>query len=373
MTQKNISRQFAMVADGLHRGAGILKNKNIPDGSGNITMASSLGFLYRNKEKMLTSKKTSMLLSVLNAEKGLDSVKRRLNSYGLFGKQSQNNPEKKFTYQDVETIFVYGANISKYQAGKLDDIIAALERSLGDTEATAQNHKKSPKYKEALDKAETMSILVVGHYDESFFSQNEDDDSIASLSLGYVEFGTGRIPIVSSFEHPTGKDALVEAEWFGKKAKDYILDTEGSISLVTTRSYLKDFKGSEFSNLRSFPTKDDPKKSFWSVIVADFTPEELPAEFAVSFSEETRKEMMDATKVRIQYVPTERDTRIIEDVLASDKKGDAVVCFSGFIEDDIEDYKRIDIYKSEPDEEGQVKKYVTIKVRRGTFFTIKNI
>ena len=50
---KSISRQFAMVAEGNHRGAGDLKNKNVPDGTGNITLSSSVAFLYRNKEKML--------------------------------------------------------------------------------------------------------------------------------------------------------------------------------------------------------------------------------------------------------------------------------------------------------------------------------
>ena len=69
---KSISRQFAMVSEGNHRGAGDLKNKNVPDGTGNITLSSSVAFLYRNKEKMLKDKKKSMLLSVLNGDKGLN-------------------------------------------------------------------------------------------------------------------------------------------------------------------------------------------------------------------------------------------------------------------------------------------------------------
>ena len=369
---KSISRQFAMVAEGNHRGAGDLKNKNVPDGTGNITLSSSVAFLYRNKEKMLKDKKKSMLLSVLNGDKGLnDGVKNRLNSYGLFGKQSQHNPAKKFAYPDVETIFVYGSNITGYENNKLDDFIASIERSLGDTSATGKTHKTSPKYKEALEKAETMSVMVVGHYDEGFFSENEDDETIASLSLGYVKFGTGRQPIFSSFERPAGKDGLVESEWFGKKSKDYVFDSEGSVSLVTTRGFLNNFNGSGYENLRNHKNEDDGS-SFWAVVVADYKPEDLSESVMASFSQETLNALKDVDKIRISYVMGERDTALIDSILTVKENGDAVLGFTGLIEDDIEDSKRIDFYTTQPDEEGNVRKYATLKARRGTFYTIKN-
>ena len=90
-----ISRNFSIVPSGHHKGAGQAKDKNVPDDSGIITFTSSLGFLYRNKEaRAKTNKAGSYLLGVLNCEKGLDSVKKRLNFYGWFGKASQNNPDK---------------------------------------------------------------------------------------------------------------------------------------------------------------------------------------------------------------------------------------------------------------------------------------
>ena len=161
-----ISRNFSIVPSGHHKGAGQAKDKNVPDDSGIITFTSSLGFLYRNKEaRAKTNKSGSYLLGVLNCEKGLDSVKKRLNFYGWFGKAAQNNPDKKFTDFDVTSIFIFGGKVTKYESAKLDKYITMLERHLGDENATVKNHRQSPKYKEALKEAENSQIIVTAKFD----------------------------------------------------------------------------------------------------------------------------------------------------------------------------------------------------------------
>lgn len=104
-------------------------------------------------------------------------------------------------------------------------------------------------------------------------SKNEDYETIASLSLGYVKFPTGRQPIFSSFERPAGNNGS-KSEWFGKKSKDYVFDSEGSVSLWTTRRLLNNFNGSGYENLRNHKNEDDGS-GFWAVVVADYKPEDL--------------------------------------------------------------------------------------------------
>lgn len=80
-----------------------------------------------------------------------------------------------------------------------------------------------------------------------------------------------------------------------------------------------------------------------------------------SFSQETLNALKDVDKIRISYVMGERDTALIDSILTVKENGDAVLGFTGLIEDDIEDSKRIDFYTTQPDEEGNVRKYATLK------------
>lgn len=379
MTKQSISYNYAMVASALHRGAGVHKNKNVPDGSGNMTFSSSLAFLYEKKEKMLAAKKKSMLLGVLNGMEGdlqTDPLKKRLNSYGFFGKKIQNNP-KKFEHDELKTIYLWGQNMSGFETKKIDESIIAIIHHLGDKEADFKNFRKSAKFSEAMEIAKTSYMLVVAAYDESFLTIGEDDGddeapndpTAATLSMAYVKFGTGRKPIISSFERPTGEEGLVEATWFDKTAKDYVLDTNGTVSLTTTRGYLYDFNGDgSYKNTKNIPKKDDSGQSFWTVKLASMKPEDLPVEVAASFSEEILEDMKDAEYISFDYVYSDHDTKILEDVLAVDAKGDAVIVFTGEIDGDIDNGIR---YVSSKTDDG--KKYISLRIRRGTFYTQKLI
>lgn len=369
MAENSVSYNFALVPDGHHRGAGEMANKTVPDGSGNITFTTSLAFLYDKAEKMKKAKKKSMLLGVLNANAGFDGVKKRLNSYGLFGKKTQNN-SKKFDADEMRHIFLWGQNINGYESSKIYNAMAAVERFLGDEKATFRNIKTSPKYQEALKFAETANLLVVAHYDESFFNEDEENPENYTLSLGYVKFST-KMPIISSFEHPT-KDGLKEIEWNGEKASDYKMDNEGSISLITTRSYLKNYNGSEYQNLKNLTNKSDETQKFWLANLTSYTKEEFPAELAASFSDETLEELKTSDRIVFSYIFGKYDTKTIDEILKADDQN-AKIVFTGLIEDDASNDKRISFYETEPDDQGKTSKIATIRLRQGTFFTQKLI
>lgn len=366
------SYNFALNPDGHHRGAGDKKDKNVADGSGNITFSSSLFFLYDKAEAMLKDKKKSMLLGILHMEKGYDGVKKRLNSYGLFGKKIQNNA-KKFDMDEVENIFLWGQNITSFQVNKIFGAIAAIERYLGDDNANFKNFRKSEKFEDALEMAKTMYMLVIAHYDDSYLNEDENDETRATLSLGYVKFSTGRVPEIAAFEHSTGKDSINEVEWNGQKASDYMLDDEGSISFVTTRSYLKDYKGSDNQNLKLLSNRENPDQTFWTANLFSFTPEEIPASFAASFSEEIREEMKKSTRIVFNYVFGQFDERNINSILNYETDGDAKVVFSGNISQDISNPKRVNIYKGVNDETQEEYQIFTFRLRQGTFYTQKLI
>lgn len=354
----SISHNFSLVADGHHRGAGVNKNKNIADGSGNLTFSSSLYFLFDKKEKMQAAGKSSMLLGVLNSRPGLDPLKKRLNSYGLFGKKIQNDPSK-FDLDEVTTIFLWGQNITEFQARKIDDSIIALEKYLGDASANSNNFKQSPKFQEALNMAKTSNVLVVAHYDESFFNVNDDDPTSASLSMGYVSFGTGRLPIISSFD----KDELTEVTINGKEYKEFALNPQGSISFVTTRSYLKAYPGGK-QNLKLIKTDKD---SFWSANLLTLKKDQLTPEFLSHFSQETIELMQSADFINFNYVFGQFDQRNIDNIVNLTPETDATMVFTGLIEDDIEDSKRVNVYEKQ--DGNKTTKSVTFRLRQGTFFT----
>lgn len=367
-----ISHNFGFVSNGHHRGSGLQRNKTIPDGSGNMTFSTSLEFLYKQKRELEKRQKTnpknkSMLLGVLNTEPGMDTLKKRFNAFGLFGKKAQNDPSK-IDGTDFEQVFLWGQNITKVQLTNIDKSMAALCRYVGDDSATQWNYERSKYLDEALKLANTTFMIVVAAYDESYFNINEDDPTKASLSMGYVKIGTGRKPIISSFERPM-KDGLIRAEWFGNSFMDYLLDTDGSISLMTTRSYLANYEGSKEANLKWIETSNSDDGGFWSVQLAGFKPEDIPAEVIASFPEEVIEELKDAYQVQFSYVMGRNDDKTLSDVLnlAGKKEGsrDAIMVFTGRIDTD---KMRINEYKPE---KGDVRKYVSFDLKQGTFYNQK--
>lgn len=363
-----ISRNFSIVPSGHHKGAGQAKDKNVPDDSGIITFTSSLGFLYRNKEaRAKTNKSGSYLLGVLNCEKGLDSVKKRLNFYGWFGKAAQNNPDKKFTDFDVTSIFLFGGKVTKYESAKLDKYITMLERHLGDENATVKNHRQSPKYKEALKEAENSQIIVTAKFDNQYFSVDDNDETRASISLGYVTFNTGKKPIVTNLE-PSDSDKLVDllirdVEKKGDPAE------KASVAFSVTRTFLKNFGGSDKDNLRMFTSSKD-NAQFWSATMGSFDVSELPTDFFLNFSQEMIEEILEQDRVR--FTMTFKSGQDIDKILNVDKVGDAILVVNGQINCEFdEDNKRIQFYESEPNEDGEVYKTVTFQINQGTLYTQK--
>lgn len=242
--------------------------------------------------------------------------------------------------------------------------MAALCKAHGDEKATIKNYRESECFAQALETAKNMQFLVVGRYDDGFVGVDDNDDTQAFINLGYVKFSSGKFPSVSAFDRPT-KDGLVEIEWNGEKAMDYPLNTEGSISLSTSRSYLKNFKDDGthgWTNLKMLTVKDTGA-SFWTANVGSYAVDALPAEFFASFSEETREVLKKATKISFEYGFKDTDASLIDDILNVGKSvPDATLAFTGMIEDDMEN-GRWRIYE---DERGV---FVTIRVIRGTFFT----
>lgn len=369
-----ISHNFGFVPNGHHRGSGKQRNKTVPDGSGNMTFSTSLEFLYNQKvaleERQKNNKENkSMLLGVLNSESGLDTLKKRFNAFGIFGKKAQNDPSK-IDETEFEQVFLWGQNMTKVQLRNIDKSMSALCRHLGDPKATQHNYEKSTKFKEAFDLAKTTFMLVVAAYDESFFSVNEDDPKKATLSMGYVKIGTGRKPIISSFERPM-QEGLVEVEWNGGKYMDYLLDPDGSISVMTTRSYLANYEGTNAANLKWIETKNSDDGGFWAVQIAGLRPDDIPVELVASFPEETIAEFKDAYQIQFSYVMGRSDEKTLSDVLKLSNKEDgardAVMVFTGKI-----DIDRMRINEYEPDN-GDKRKYVTFDLKQGTFYNQKFI
>lgn len=364
---KKISRNFGIVPTGHHKGAVDFRNKNMPDDSGIITFSSGLGFLYREKEKKAKTKTpNSFLMGVLHCDEGLDPVKKRLNFYGLFGKASQNSPSKKFEHGELKTIFIFGGKVTNYQIRRLDEMIASIERSLGDTSATAKNHKNSDKYQEALKIAETSQILVQAKFDSQYFSVDEEDESRASLSVGYVSFGTGKKPMVTNLDS-SDSDDFIDVTIRDKETKADPMDF-GAISLSTTRSYLKNFGGSDSQNLRLF-TSDDGQ--FWSATVGSFKVEDLPDEFFKNFSQEVVDQLLEQDYIR--FSTTLKSAQDIDSILNLDENGDAMVVVTGQIQGEDDGSSGLQFYTSEPDEDGVIRKTATFKVRQQTIYTAKRL
>lgn len=360
-----ISHNFAFVSDGHHRGNGVRKNKTVPDGSGNITFSTSLEFLYNQKKALekrqqKNPKNKSLLLGVLNSEPGFDTLKKRFNAFGVFGKKAQNDP-KKIESTDFEQVFLWGQNITKYQLGNIDNAMVALCRYFGDDKANYKNYEKSPQFKEALRQAKTTFMLVVASYDESFFSFDDNNPKTATFSLGYVNIGTGRKPIISSFERPM-QDGLVQTVWNDEKAMNYVLDTQGSFSVATTKSYLANYNGQDFANLKWIDTDDG---GFWSVTIASYTPDQLPADMVATIPEEIQEDMKTAHRIQFGYVMGPSDERVLGDILDfvddPDNHRNALYVFSGRIDTD-----KIRHYTSEKD--GEERLYITFDLRQGTFY-----
>lgn len=361
---KNISYAFALTSAGSRRGSQKRKGKNSPLGMGNMTFSTSLAFLFKQKELMHRNKHKTMLLGVLNCDQGLDPVKKRFNFYGLFGLRSQSNPERNFEYGDITTIFLSGVRIPKYEQNKLDEAMAAIERKLGDTQATAKTVKKSAKLKDAYAEAGHRFMLVTASYDESFFTPLEDDETKAYLSMSYVTFGTGKLPMISPFDHQ-GKDSIVETDWYGKKAKDYVLAPDGTFSIAVTRQYLKNYGGKGRDNLISLNKKDGTGK-FWLANLYSCKISDLPASVAVHFSKDCQELLKTCDYITFQNIFTESATKTIDQVLNVKDTGNAVLVFCGAIKGEDPEDIRINEYQNK---EGKTVRNAQITLSRGTFYT----
>lgn len=364
MVQNVVSRNWSIVPTGHHKGAGEHKNKNLPDDSGYITFTSSLAFLYKQKEKAAKKKKpNSYLLGVLSCNKGYDSVKKRLNFYGLFGKASQNSPKKSFKNQELETLFLFGGKVTTFQSNRLNEFMAAIERSLGDKNATAKNHRSSPKFEEAKARAEFTQIVVQAKFDSQYFSIDEEDESLGSLSLGYVTFGTGKKPMIANLS-PSDSDELIELEINGETVKGDPIEN-GAVSFSTTRSYLKNYNGSSYSNLKMFK-KDD--QSFWSVTFGSFEVDKLSPEFFKSFDQELIDKLKEMDYIKFSgIIKSEID---LERILKVEEFGDAVLVVTGAISVD-EENNDLRFYETEPNENGESFKSAIFKVKQNTIYTQK--
>lgn len=365
---KNISYAFAMTSAGSRRGSQKRKGKNSPLGMGNMTFSTSLAFLFKQKELMHRNKHKTMLLGALNCDKGLDPVKKRFNFYGIFGLRSQSNPERNFEYGDITTIFLSGVRIPKYELNKLDIAMAAIERKLGDEHASAKTVLKSPKLKEAYQEAGHRYMLVVASYDESFFTPLEDDETKAYLSMSYVTFGTGKVPMISPFDHQ-GKDSIVETDWYGKKEKDYVLDPDGTFSIAVTRQYLKDYGGHGRDNLVSLSKKDGTGK-FWLANLYSCKVKDLPASVAVHFSKDCQAVLKSCDYVTFQNIFTESAEKTIDQILNVKEKGNAVLVFCGCVKGEDEEDIRVNEYTNK---NGKTVRDAQITLSRGTFYTQKTL
>lgn len=366
MTQIRQTRNFAMVQEENHRGSGQYKNKNVPSPTGVLTMSVSLGFLYRQSQR-LSKEKHSLLLGVINCAPGYDAVKHRLNFYGLFGKKAQSNPQKG-DFDDLQQIFVWGQNVTWGQQLKIYNMIAGLERQLGDDNATSKNFKQSPKFDEALKLAETRFVLVTAWYDDGFFDIDEDDETRATLSVAYVQIGAGRAPLLTSFAHD--KDDLQEVTFNGKKYNEYEFGEEGGgIAFATSRGYLQNFYSQKdnVQNTKMLTAEKDGKESkFWTAQLKSFTKDDLPGSFYASMPQEIRAKLDKATRINFNYVFKASDDKVLDQILNldySEDYPDAHLVFSGLL--------KPDKYREYTNDAGEYQ--ITFDLSRGTFYTLRLI
>ncbi len=104
--------------------------------------------------------------------------------------------------------------------------------------------------------------------------------------------------------------------------------------------------------------------------MASCTREQLPGDFFAAFSGDTLELLKSADRISFEYGLKDTDSRVIDDILAVNNGGrDAQIAFTGMISDD---ESRIRVYDTEPDPEtDKVRRYVTMKLIRGTFFTTR--
>ena len=242
-----------------------------------------------------------------------------------------------------------------------------LERHLGDENATVKNHRQSPKYKEALKEAENSQIIVTAKFDNQYFSVDDNDETRASISLGYVTFNTGKKPIVTNLE-PSDSDKLVDLVIRDVEKKGDPAE-KASVAFSVTRSYLKNFGGSDKDNLRMFTSSKD-NAQFWSATMGSYEVSELPTDFFLNFSQEMIDKILEQDRVRFSM--TFKSGQDIDKILNVDKVGDAILVVNGQINCEFdEDSKRIQFYESEPNEDGEIFKTVTFQINQGTLYTQK--
>ena len=230
-----------------------------------------------------------------------------------------------------------------------------------------KNHRQSSKYKEALKAAENSQIIVTAKFDNQYFSVDDNDESRASISLGYVTFNTGKKPIVTNLE-PSDSDKLVDLVIRDKEKKGDPAE-KASVAFSTTRTFLKNFGGSDNQNLRMFQSSKD-NAQFWSATVGSFEVSELPDEFFLNFSQEMIDKILEQDRVRFSM--TFKSAQDIDKILNVEKVGDAVMVVNGQINCEFdEDSRRIQFYESEPNQDGETYKTVTFQINQGTLYTQK--
>ena len=115
--------------------------------------------------------------------------------------------------------------------------------------------------REALKEAENSQIIVTAKFDNQYFSVDDNDETRASISLGYVTFNTGKKPIITNLE-PSDSDKLVDLVVRDVEKKGDPAE-KASVAFSVTRSFLKNFGGSDKDNLRMFTSSKD-NAQFWS-------------------------------------------------------------------------------------------------------------
>lgn len=214
--------------------------------------------------------------------------------------------------------------------------------------------------------AKKANILVVCGYDDSFFAEQDDDNTKANFSLAYVKFGTGSVPIISSFERGS-KDSLTEVIVNNEKYTNYVLSPEGTISLAVSKSYLKNFGGSEYANLIN---RESSQGNFWTVKLKSYKRDEVPVDFIKYFPQEIIDKINDVDYINLEYTLTSSDSRLLQELLEKEIKQDAILAFTGSIVADLDDTTRTVIFESKNEKKT---KTLSFKIRRGTFYTLKLI
>ena len=144
---------------------------------------------------------------------------------------------------------------------------------------------------------------------------------------------------------------------------------KASVAFSVTRSFLKNFGGSDKDNLRMFTSSKD-NAQFWSATMGSFDVSELPTDFFLNFSQEMIDKILEQDRVR--FTMTFKSGQDIDKILNVDKVGDAILVVNGQINCEFdEDSKRVQFYESEPNEDGEVYKTVTFQINQGTLYTQK--